>query len=79
MTIATASAPEIEPHDPCAVVIFGVFGDLTRRRLVLALFNLMVDGALPEQTAIVGLGRHDLTTDQLRAEGHDYVPAIEGP
>ena len=33
--------------EPCALVIFGAFGDLSRRKLVPALYNLMADGALP--------------------------------
>jgi glucose-6-phosphate 1-dehydrogenase len=43
--------------EPCAVVIFGARGDLTRRKLVPALYNLMCDGWLPENLAIVGVGR----------------------
>ncbi len=32
---------------PCTVVIFGASGDLTRRKLVPALYNLHLDGLLP--------------------------------
>ena len=35
--------------DPCAVVIFGVTGDLSKRKLVPALYNLLADGSLPDE------------------------------
>ena len=43
--------------EPCAIVIFGITGDLAKRKLVPALYNLVVDGATPERFAIVGLTR----------------------
>jgi glucose-6-phosphate 1-dehydrogenase len=53
--------------EPCALVIFGAFGDLSRRKLVPALYNLMADGALPNPFAIIGLGRAAMTVDEFRA------------
>ena len=53
--------------EPCALVIFGANGDLSRRKLVPALYNLMVDGALPEPIAIIGIDRRNVTPDELRA------------
>src|SRR5260370_9427391 len=52
--------------DPCAIVIFGITGDLAKRKLVPALYNLVVDGAMPERFAIVGLTRGNETHDQMR-------------
>jgi len=52
--------------DPCALVIFGV-GDLARRKLVPALYNLWADGALPDKIGIVGYGRSATTADEFRA------------
>jgi glucose-6-phosphate 1-dehydrogenase len=49
------------PGDPCAVVIFGAGGDLTRRKLLPALYNLRRYGLLPRDVAIVGVGRKDST------------------
>ncbi len=43
--------------DPCAVVIFGASGDLARRKLIPALYNLLTDGLLPERLAVVGVAR----------------------
>src|SRR5262245_26291740 len=51
--------------EPCAIVIFGFTGDLAKRKLIPALYNLMVDGALPDRFAIVGLTRGGETHDEL--------------
>ncbi len=53
--------------DPCALVIFGASGDLTRRKLVPALYNLMADGALPNPIAVIGLGRDKISASEFRA------------
>ena len=53
--------------DPCALVIFGAFGDLSRRKLVPALYNLMADGKLSSPIGIVGLDRNSVTLDEFRA------------
>ena len=58
---------EVTP-EPCALVIFGVTGDLSKRKLLPALYHLMADGALPENFAVVGVGRSDLTTAELREQ-----------
>jgi glucose-6-phosphate 1-dehydrogenase len=52
--------------DPCAIVIFGITGDLAKRKLVPALYNLVVDGAMPDRFAIVGLTRGSETHDEMR-------------
>jgi glucose-6-phosphate 1-dehydrogenase len=46
--------------EPTAIVIFGATGDLTGRKLIPALYNLMVDRALPEPTVIIGVSRSQL-------------------
>lgn len=52
--------------DPCVVVIFGVTGDLTHRKLVPALYNLSVDSLLPANFSLVGFARRPLSDDQFR-------------
>src|SRR5262245_49254511 len=54
------------PGCPCIMVIFGASGDLTKRLLMPALFNLACDGLLPENFAIIGSAMDPLTTDQFR-------------
>ena len=43
------------PADPCAVVIFGAGGDLTKRLVVPALYNLSHAKVLPEKFALIGV------------------------
>ena len=43
--------------DPCTLVIFGASGDLTRRKLLPALYSLFRDQLLPENFAVVGFAR----------------------
>jgi glucose-6-phosphate 1-dehydrogenase len=52
--------------DPCAMVIFGVSGDLTRRKLIPALYNLANQQLLSREFAVVGVGRTAMTTDEAR-------------
>src|ERR1700753_2132038 len=47
--------------DPCVVVIFGASGDLTKRKLLPALFHLEQQGLLPKEFAVVGVARRDLS------------------
>jgi len=56
------------PGDPCAIVIFGAGGDLTRRKLVPALYNLRRYGLLPRDFAIVAVGRKDLKREEVVAK-----------
>ncbi|HKR13653.1 MAG TPA: glucose-6-phosphate dehydrogenase, partial [Pyrinomonadaceae bacterium] len=54
------------PHaDPCVVVIFGATGDLTKRKLMPALFDLCRLGCLDE-VRILGVGRHEMSEDEYR-------------
>ncbi len=56
------------PHyDPCIVVIFGGAGDLSHRKLIPALYNLSLDGELPDKFAILGFSMEDLDDEKYRA------------
>jgi glucose-6-phosphate 1-dehydrogenase len=58
----------LEPApEPAAFVILGATGDLTRRKLLPALYNLMLDRRLPDSLAIIGVGREPLSAAELRA------------
>jgi glucose-6-phosphate 1-dehydrogenase len=63
--------------DPCALVIFGASGDLTRRKLFPALYALAVRRLLPERFAVVGVARSRQTTRQfvstMRRAVKDYA------
>ena len=52
--------------DPCTIVIFGASGDLTKRKLIPALYNLAREGLLPDDFAVVGYARRDIGTQAFR-------------
>jgi glucose-6-phosphate 1-dehydrogenase len=54
-------------------VLFGATGSLAARKIVPALFNLTLDGQLPEHFALFGLGRRELDDAALTAHYHDAV------
>ncbi|KAA3438807.1 glucose-6-phosphate dehydrogenase [Rufibacter hautae] len=51
---------------PTIVVIFGGTGDLTKRKLLPAFYNLFLAGWLPEEFAIIGLGRSEFSDPNYR-------------
>ena len=51
---------------PCAMVIFGAGGDLTKRKLMPALYNLAKSNLLPDQFAVVGVSIEPYTNEQFR-------------
>ena len=53
------------PAEPCTLVIFGASGDLTRRKLLPAIYNLLLDGLLPANYAVLGLGRKRLSDEEF--------------
>lgn len=50
------------------MVIFGATGDLTKRKLFPALYNLAKEGFLPEKFAIVGVGRQEMLSEDFRTQ-----------
>src|SRR5487761_2160069 len=85
--------PSIEPHitpiaapatpqpertpDPCVVVIFGASGDLTKRKLLPALYHLEQAGLLPSDIAVVGVARRPLQ-DSFAADMKEGIIAGGG-
>jgi len=67
------------PTDPCTIVILGGAGDLSKRKLVPALYQLAKDGQLPVSSAIVGLARSGGTDeswrDDMAAAVREFAPA----
>ena len=66
------------PGDPCVMVIFGAAGDLTRRKLVPALYNLARQQLLSREFAVVGLSHGDMTTDKFREWVADDIKHYAG-
>src|SRR4029077_5722671 len=58
---------------PCVMVLFGASGDLTKRKLVPALYNLVKAKLLPKTFAVVGVAFDDLTRDQFRDQVTSFL------
>ena len=54
------------PAPPCTFVIFGAMGDLMRRLLLPALYNLTIAKLLPDRFAMIGIARADMDTESFR-------------
>ncbi len=61
------------PVAPTTLVIFGATGDLARRKLLPALYNLAHDGALPGRFHLIGVARKDKEHDDYRAECEEAI------
>jgi glucose-6-phosphate 1-dehydrogenase len=76
----TAAAPEQQSNpleeglllrrkpDSCVLVVFGASGDLTHKKLMPALYSLMVRRLLPPRFAIVGVSRTEADDDAFRKD-----------
>jgi glucose-6-phosphate 1-dehydrogenase len=64
--IKKVEQPSGQPGPPCVMVIFGAAGDLTKRKLVPALYNLAESGLLAKDFTIVGLARAQMSHDEFR-------------
>ena len=53
------------PVPPTTLVIFGGTGDLAKRKLLPAIYNLAHDGALPERFGVIGVSRSELSDEQF--------------
>ncbi len=66
----TQPSPAAERHraDPCTMVIFGALGDLSRRKLFPAIYQLMQENLVNTQFAVLGVARDEtMTDDKFRA------------
>jgi glucose-6-phosphate 1-dehydrogenase len=78
---ASVSAPlskprhKAPPADPCVMVLFGATGDLTRRLVVPALYNLAKAGTLPKDFALIGVARSEDSTEGWRKQ---LLDALKG-
>jgi len=60
---------------PCVFVLFGAAGDLTKRKLVPALFNLGKAKLLPDNFAVIGVSVDDLSLEDFRSQVTSFLPA----
>ncbi len=65
---ATPVKPPPRAGDPCVMVIFGGSGDLTKRKLIPALYNLARDRLLPQAFAIIAVAGSEHDDDAFRSQ-----------
>jgi len=70
---AVSSAVQRNTVEPFILIILGATGDLTRRKLLPAVYSLFREGLLPDGTCIVGFARRDKNDDIFRREMHQAV------
>jgi glucose-6-phosphate 1-dehydrogenase len=61
------------PPPPCAIVIFGANGDLTKRLIIPALYNLARTQLLPTNLALVGVDHNKKTSEEWQAQLKDFL------
>src|ERR1700732_581747 len=55
-----------KPGEPCPMVIFGASGDLRRRKLIPALYNLAKNDLLSREFAVIGVARSPMSSEDYR-------------
>src|SRR5689334_7734176 len=64
--------------DPTTLVIFGASGDLTRRKLLPALYQLARAQRLPARFSVIGVSRSAISDDDFRQQLHDSLREFAG-
>lgn len=59
------------------IIIFGASGDLTKRKLIPAIFELYKQKLLPEKFAVLGTSRSDFNDDDFRKRADNFLPETE--
>ena len=67
--------PPLCEAEPCTLVIFGATGDLTRRKLLPALYDLQCLGGMSSRCEIIGTGRTRLTDQEFRGRVREAIAA----
>ena len=70
--------------DPMTIVIFGASGDLSKRKLVPALYHLHDNGFLPDRYAVIGMSRSPMTDEAFREANLEFIEhkepeQVQGP
>src|SRR5947207_15538088 len=64
--------------EPCTVVLFGASGDLAKRKVIPAMYDLAIHNALGTRYAIVGFARTPMSEDAFRTALGDAAKSISG-
>ncbi|MGB7680735.1 MAG: glucose-6-phosphate dehydrogenase [Candidatus Acidiferrales bacterium] len=66
------------PTDPCVIIMFGASGDLARRKLLPALYDLAVHQCLAPRFRLVGFARSKMNDDAFRQSSSEFLPKSAG-
>jgi glucose-6-phosphate 1-dehydrogenase len=66
------------PNDPCAIVMFGASGDLAKRKLLPALYDLAIHSCLAPRFQLLGFARTEMSDDDFRKKTEDGLPKNNG-
>ena len=82
--VERTAAPPLPQGESCVLIIFGASGDLTRRKLIPALYDLACIGCMNPKFDVLGIGRTPMTSEEFRArmresaavskEARDFTP-----
>ena len=83
MSASAATTPELDnplveglerlPVHPTTLVIFGATGDLAKRKLLPALYNLAHEGAMPERFHLIGVSRSEMSDEEFGAMAAEAI------
>jgi hypothetical protein len=79
----TADVPQTDAHyckfpEPCAIVMFGASGDLARRKLLPALYDLAVHACLAPRFRLLGYARTEMNDDDFRKKPENSCQGAGG-
>src|ERR1044072_6072315 len=66
-----SAKPDSHVSPPCVMIIFGASGDLTKRKLIPALYNLRESKLLPDDFAVIGVARGEMRDEEFRSRLRD--------
>lgn len=67
------------PTAPTVLVLFGITGDLVRKKILKGIYSLYLDGLLPKQFHIIGVAHSQHTTESAREYLHGVLAENEAP
>jgi glucose-6-phosphate 1-dehydrogenase len=75
MPIGRSAVTPLPKGESCVLIIFGASGDLTRRKLIPALYDLDCIGCIPTEIDVLGIGRTPITTEEFRVRMREAAAA----
>src|SRR5437667_7182853 len=73
MAVTKSTTEKAHTSPPCIMVIFGAAGDLTKRKLIPALYNLKHSNLLSDNFAVIGVARAEMNDTEFRRRLRDEM------